>query len=97
MERLTITLNLSLFIWGIAALFDEGMILEKFGDWLLKHIGPWLSKPLFSCPVCMSSFWSIVASAYLLLNGYEWSVDNWIFLAISTCGLNYIIMKHLSR
>jgi hypothetical protein len=92
-----LTVGLALWIWGIAALFDEGMLLETLGDMMQKELGHWICKPLFSCPICMSSFHSLLLAGILLLVGEPLSFPEWVYLAISTCGLNFIITKLLSR
>lgn len=83
---------LALILWGVAALFDEGMILEIPGDWLLERVPRYLLKPLFLCPACMSSVWGAV---WALVQGY--TVEQWIIVTLATCGLNYLIMKFLTQ
>jgi len=48
-------------IWGIHILFQEGHLLERPGNWMRdRSPEPWWIKPLFDCPICMSSVWGIV-------------------------------------
>ncbi len=101
---ITYIIILSLCIWGFAALFQEGMLLEKLGNFLVpEHITfkhGWLErnwhKPILSCPICMASFWGTVASAYLFTSGRFDSFEQWIILVFATCGLNFIITRILS-
>lgn len=95
---------LSLAIWGIAALFTDGMVLEKLGDKLIGDKkdpvayanSSWLNrkwhKPIFTCPVCMPSVWGLIASIV-----FDLSVIDALVLIITTCGLNFIVTKHLDK
>lgn len=77
---------LSLMIWGVAALFTEGMLLEKAGAAIEQSKYRWFFKPLVLCPPCMSSVWGTAASLYL---GCD--VAHWFTLVFATAGLNYLI------
>jgi len=101
---ITYIIILSLCIWGFAALFQEGMLLEKLGDFLVPpepvRKKDWLErnwhKPVFSCPICMASVWGTISSAYLFTSGRFDSFEQWIILVFATCGLNFIITRILS-
>jgi hypothetical protein len=60
--------------------------IKKYGDQVLPL---WIRKPLYDCPMCMGSFWSVVTSLYF---GLEVLADI-IPIILATCGLNYIIHK----
>ena len=94
---LLLTIKLSLFIFGISALFSEGMLLEELGNTLERKLGVWACKPLFACPICMSSVWSILMSLYFVVHGYIWTWEDWIITMMTTCGLNIIITRWLNR
>jgi hypothetical protein len=102
---ITYILIASLITWGIAALFDEGMLLGKLGDLLIndKHAHyhkDWLRrhwhKPVFSCPTCMASVWGTIFSSYLFATGRFTTIEEWLVLCFAVCGLNFIIVKFLS-
>lgn len=61
-----------LVIYGVYAAFSEGMILYplkvKLNAWIGKR-----AKPIYSCPICMSSVWGTIG--FIFLNhfyGVEW-------------------------
>lgn len=60
--------------------------VKKYGDIYLPY---WLRKPLYDCPPCMASVWSIVSSWYF---GLE-SIGDIVPLALAVCGLNYILLR----
>ncbi len=81
---------LAFVIWGIASLFEEGMILGKVGS-MIERSHPryklkWYLKPVILCVVCMPSIWGSAASLYL---GYD--IAHWLTLVFATAGLNFII------
>lgn len=39
---------------------DSRMVGYKLRLWAVKHLGPFWSKPLFTCPPCMASVWGTV-------------------------------------
>ncbi len=82
--------TLSFIIWGIAALFEQGMILESIGDAIAKsrpkYRLKWILKPFILCVVCMPSVWGSAAAWYL-----EYDFIHWIVLVFASVGLNYII------
>lgn len=83
----------SLFIFGIHALFQEGMLLGFAGD-KIRSIGDHtqekfnidIAKPLTECPPCMASFWGLLAFPFTGL-----TVVNLLVFLIALAGLNYII------
>lgn len=82
----------SLFIWGISALFNDGMLLGKLGDELEKMLPEVLLKPLISCPICMASVWGTTYALYFGLG-----IGEWIQLCFCVCGLNFVIMEFIRR
>lgn len=60
--------------------------IKKYGDLFLPK---WIRKPLYDCPMCMASFWSIMSAFYF---GLEVMTDI-VPVIFATCGLNYIIQK----
>lgn len=51
-------------IIGMYKAFETGNIFGKIADWLSQRVPFWVSKPLFDCPICMSSVWGIT---YIIL------------------------------
>jgi hypothetical protein len=82
----------SLVIWAVHILFQEGHLLEEVGARITKDFGEKWSKPLINCPICMSSFWGTI-----LFTG--WYVKQWDdFLALPTfimclCGLQVLLTR----
>lgn len=60
--------------------------VKKYGD---QYLPLWIRKPLYDCPMCMGSFWSIVSAFYF---GLEVMTDI-VPVIFATCGLNYIFYK----
>jgi len=52
-------LMISLITIGIFVTTWENMIFYKPAKWLKSKLPEWLHKPLFSCPICMASFWTL--------------------------------------
>jgi hypothetical protein len=96
---LQILLN-SFIIWGVfyATRYEYSEIerkvtrneilgfVKKYGDVILPL---WLRKPLYDCPMCMASFWSIMSAFYFGLDKYSDIVP----IIFGTCGLNYIFNR----
>jgi hypothetical protein len=51
---------IALAINGIYLATDEGMILYKPCCWISRFIPEWLGMPLYACPTCMASVWSVL-------------------------------------
>lgn len=87
-------LPVSLGIWCINILFQEGHLLEKQGTWMRNRWPKYITKPLFDCPICQSSFWGIIG---FLAIRYFFGIDlPWrqlIPFVFCLCGLNTIISK----
>lgn len=89
---LSTIVTVALCLWGVSALFDEGMILGKAGEWMVKKFPLYISKPLFFCPACMAGIWGTAFSVY---SGYD--IQEWITLVFGVCGLNFLTMKFLTQ
>lgn len=83
---------LALMLWGVSAAFEEGMVLGWLGTWLEKRMPVLILKPLIMCPACMSSVYGTAWSLY-----FDYSLEQAAILILATCGLNFMIMKHLMR
>lgn len=85
-----------LWIWGINYLFKKGEILGSIGEYLRASIDKWYLKPLFNCPVCMSSVQGTII--YFTFNVLPITIElflYWPFYCICLAGLNHIIIEHL--
>ena len=61
MNLLLISLSFSLAIIGLYVSFQwPGMVLRPVKERLDTMLPPMLTKPLYNCPICMSSFWTLV-------------------------------------
>jgi hypothetical protein len=91
-------LPVSLGIWAIHILFQEDQLLEKAGDWMDEHWPEKINKPLWACPICMSSVWGLIGFFAL---DYFFNVHHGIKLLIPfilcLCGLNTIILNLTSK
>ena len=66
---ITTTLTLSLAIMGIYIAFQwPGMIFRPVKDWLDGYLPLWATKPLYNCPTCMASVWTL---AYFAVYGHH--------------------------
>lgn len=87
-------LPVSLGIWAIHILFQEEMIFEKAGEWITNKLGEYWSKPVVSCPVCMSSVWGLIGFfAIRYFFGIDLPLKQLIPFIFCLCGLNTIISK----
>jgi hypothetical protein len=77
--------------WGIHAIFAEGYILEKPGNWIRKHFPSWIEKPLIGCPPCQASFHGVFI--YVTFN--DWFLYPMLAYVICLCGVNFIIKERL--
>lgn len=58
--------------------------IKKYGD---EHFPLWVRKPLYDCPPCMGSFWSVVTSVY-----FGFGVELLLIIP-AVSGLNYILTR----
>lgn len=79
----------SFICFGIHKATRQGMILHFIKRDLDNYLPEWVKMPLYECPICMGSFWSIMSSLYF---GLETITD--IFPMIpAVAGLNYVLME----
>ena len=60
--------------------------IKKYGDLFLPEF---IRKPLYDCPMCMASIWSIVSAFFI----WHTNLDQLIPTIFWTCGLNYIVNR----
>jgi hypothetical protein len=93
MTHFWITLALAaLIIMGVWTSFGEGMIFAKLGDWMEDNLHPYVNKPIFTCPQCMSSLWG---GSIWIWSGGAWQVLPVFILAL--CGLMRLISDNLIK
>jgi hypothetical protein len=92
-ELILILIANSLYIFGLIASMNEGMILEAIPK-QLNWLPDWAKMPLFDCPICMSSAHSYIFPWLLLY------LDNgltllWLYpiYVVMLAGLNSIILN----
>lgn len=78
-----------IMIWKV---FSEGMILEGPGSWIQEKLGEYWSKPILSCPPCMTSVWGTLF--YFIYVSNDLSLFLPYILAVG--GLNYIVMNKIT-
>jgi len=86
---LLLALLVSLCVVGLFSATKRGMILEHPACWLRKKLPMWLHKPICTCMICMSSFWSIIFAFV------TWGTIMWYYLPIlilAVAGLNTIFV-----
>jgi hypothetical protein len=87
-------LPVSLGIWCIHILFQEGHLLEKQGEWIKNKLGEKWSKPVVHCPVCMSSLWGLIGFfAIRYFFGVDLPWRQLIPFIFCLCGLNTLLSK----
>ena len=80
-----------LFVWGVEKTRKNGLIDDRKEVEAAASYTLFITKPLFDCPPCMASVWGI---PFVLLHPLNiWSV---VYL-FALCGINYIVMKLISR
>lgn len=88
----------SLGIWCIHILFQEGHLLEEAGDWMDNNWPEKVNKPLWNCPICMSSVYGLIGFFAI---DFFFDVHHHIKLLIPfimcLCGLNTIILNLTSK
>lgn len=73
------------------------------GEWESKVRKTWdridyISKPLFSCPTCMSSVWgSLVYLSLPFYISFSYDIVSWLVFIAATGGLNYVVSIILNR
>lgn len=87
-------IKISLIITSIHVCMGDGMILQevriRIQNVLDKYCTPNLSKniqkPLFSCLICMSSFWGFIGCVY-----FKIPMNHCVESILIVCGVNTII------
>jgi len=91
-------INLFLIV-GVYKLFEHDMVLGGVGDWMYRRFketlgekrGEFYSKPLFTCPPCMSSIYGTVfffgVRMYELIPWWMWPLH-----CLALCGLATLAM-----
>ncbi len=85
----------SFFIAGINYLLDEGTHspFSWFGMLCTRyHISPIALKPLYSCVICMASFWGTIS--YLLF-AEHYNILQWVVFCVALAGLNRVLKNYL--
>jgi hypothetical protein len=93
--HLLFTVIISLSCIGINATTWRDMVFAGLADRIEKyitgligfHAGCALCKPLFRCPMCMASFWSLL---FWLICGM---VFNPVLMILTVCGLNVVLVS----
>lgn len=78
--------------WGIHCLLSEGFIFQGLGKVIERMIGSYWSKPVFTCPPCMSSIHG--SFIYFLFINFDLGV---IPFAVCLAGANFIIVELINR
>ena len=95
----------SLFIFGVYASFQEGMIFESFGNRLESWrtgtpLQRFIRKPLGACPTCMASAYGFpIFWGYYFLSGSSFfiAIITYICYSFALAGLNMIVMAIISE
>lgn len=78
------------FIHGFAYCFHSDEIFGVPGDWMRKNFPEWINKPLFNCPMCMSS---LHGTAFFILFLWGYPVHLWLIFIVCLTGLSALIGK----
>jgi len=89
MSMLEKVVIIALIVIAVWAVYLNGMIFGKIGNYVTQKFPHWLSKPLVDCPICQTPYYGSVA--YWLIWGE--SVKEWIFVVIAAMGLVTIFVK----
>lgn len=84
---MTEIITIALTVYGLSAVFDEGMIFQKVGDYLESKLPHWLYMPLVGCSICMTPWYGALICLFM-----HWP----IWYVIPAMGLNAMIV-HLKR
>ena len=79
----------ALVIWGVRGITSWPFIFWKIADNLEVRLPSWITKPLFGCPVCMSS----VYGTYFFFYFDQTGVMNLIVFILSIAGINYLLYE----
>lgn len=79
------------WIWGVKAIHTHPFIFWKQANFVEHHLGKIISKPMFRCPVCMSSVWG----TYFFWYSDQSGIMNWIVFVIALAGIQFLIVEYL--
>lgn len=80
----------SICIVAVIVSLQDGMILGFIGRLFAKYItNPFLAKPLYSCFICMGSFWSCV---FWFFQGFDLTIYLPITI-LATVGINTLLSE----
>lgn len=109
MDIEVIVLN-SIFCFGIYAASFEGMILFRFVRFYERVFNVYnehnevnnkffykLSKPLYSCVICMSSIWGAIFVLVSGLTSYGVVSIEFIVHVVMVSGINYVASEMFSK
>lgn len=93
-EHLLTTVIISLVCIAVNATTWRDMVFSSLADrierWIISQVGfetgSTLCQPLFRCPMCMASFWSILA---WIFSGCEFNLQ---LMMLTVCGLNVVLV-----
>lgn len=95
MDILHLAFQITLICIAIHALFWEGMIYYRVGKSIEILLSAYkftkkLHKPLFSCLICMSSFWTILFVCYFQGTLFDIDTTTFFVLMLEVCAMNVI-------
>lgn len=93
---LLLTFNI-LVILGIVQTTATEMIFEQPADWLRERVTPWITKPLFDCVYCMSSFWGTIVYWVWMQDFTPDNLTIWPLYILALCGLSKLVMDNLVK
>jgi len=69
---------------GVQRQYEILGLIKRYGD---LYLPSWIRKPLYDCPPCMGSVWSVVTSLY-----FGFGVELLLIIP-AVSGLNYILVR----
>ena len=106
-EFLISLLPTCLIIWAIHILFQEEHLLGKVGTFFRgprseddeeETLREYLMRPIFDCPICMSSVWGTIGFFALdYFFGVHLPYKLLIPYVLALCGLNTILVKFTTK
>ena len=79
----------TLIIFGVYGATREGMIGHFIKKYLDRHLTKYGTYPLYECPKCMASVWSVLTAFYFGLD----CIFDIIPIIIATSGAAYILLR----
>ena len=87
---ITHILVISLCVFSIWYVLQEGEIFGWLGNILSRILPAWLHDPAFECPVCQVPYYGSAIYYIFFFNG---SWQDWVLTVIGAMGLNVVILK----